>query len=685
MQIAEIAVTSHAAASLLFVVLAGFFVRPWREKLYSGFFIIASLVTAYWQMSMAPGAGSQTGVHFQVFSSLHMSLWILALLRTLVLNMSDAQNTWKELRPLYLALLALAVLGAVVVPYLMLGAIVSQAGDLSIWVNLLLGLLGIITAEQVFRNTLDQQKQAITFLCIGASLFFAFDVLVYSNALLFSKLDQNFAELRPIVNLAAAICLVFATTRTQQSSRVSISRSVVFYSASLVVAGVFLLIMAAVAYYVTLFGGDWSAILRATLLGVAILVLGVVFASPRWRASLRVFINKNFFMHKYDYRTEWLNLINILSQPSQEKDEKTIAMEAACAVFHADHARLWLKVDNQYQLVASTHDSEENLPSIAADSDICEILASEWVFHPSSKTRFNANNNLALPEWTDSIQNLWIIAPLIAQQRLLGFIMLDKQDYKIPLTWEDLDVLRTVGRQLGSYLALNSAAEQLAQSKQFDTYNKLTAFIMHDLKNLIAQQALVVENAKKHKENPAFVEDAIRTIENSVERMSKLLGKMQQRGPSKVRSLELQKILLESVNKCRDKKPAPSLRLNDEPLWVAGDRDHLVMILAHVIKNAQEATPTNGFVDVFTSRDREFAIITVEDNGQGMSDKFIKNRLFQPFDTTKSGQGMGIGVYQTREYIRNLGGDVQVESAEGIGTTFTISMPIVQEMSQNVG
>ena len=63
---------------------------------------------------------------------------------------------------------------------------------------------------------------------------------------------------------------------------------------------------------------------------------------------------------------------------------------------------------------------------------------------------------------------------------------------------------------------------------------------MHDLKNLIAQQGLVVENSAKHKENPAFVEDAIKTIENSVNRMSNLLRKLQRKGPSEERNVDLQ-------------------------------------------------------------------------------------------------------------------------------------------------
>jgi putative PEP-CTERM system histidine kinase len=258
----------------------------------------------------------------------------------------------------------------------------------------------------------------------------------------------------------------------------------------------------------------------------------------------------------------------------------------------------------------------------------------------------------------------------------VGFIVLTSPPRESQLTWEDLDLLKTVGREVAVYVSRNEAAEMLAQSKQFDAYNKLSAFVMHDLKNLIAQQALVVENAAKHKENPAFIDDMIRTIDNSVQRMSNLLKKLQQTQPSSGRPLALKSVVINSVKKCQDRMPRPSLRILDDSLKVVADEENLEMIVTHIIKNAQEATPSDGYVDVTLRGDGTFAIIDVEDNGTGMDANFIKTRLFRPFDTTKSGKGMGIGVYQTREFIRNLGGDVTVKSEPRIGTTFTISIPI---------
>jgi putative PEP-CTERM system histidine kinase len=290
-----------------------------------------------------------------------------------------------------------------------------------------------------------------------------------------------------------------------------------------------------------------------------------------------------------------------------------------------------------------------------------------------------SNYNDTLPSWVKQIQKLWLIMPLKIEQRLYGFILLASPGHVERLSWEDLDLLKTVGRQVASYLSRHEAAELLAQSKQFEAYNKLTAFIMHDLKNLIAQQALVVENANKHKENPAFIEDAINTIDNSVKRMSNLLKKLQQKQPSSSITFDIKKILIEAVKKCQSKNPRPSLRLNDGSMMVTTDQDHLEMIFTHIIKNAQEATDPGGFVDVTLYEKNDNAVIEVEDNGEGMDADFIKNRLFRPFDTTKSGKGMGIGVYQTREFIRSLGGDVSVHSTPKVGTVFKITIPLATD------
>ena len=225
------------------------------------------------------------------------------------------------------------------------------------------------------------------------------------------------------------------------------------------------------------------------------------------------------------------------------------------------------------------------------------------------------------------------------------------------------------------YLYRNQQAEQLTESRQFDTFNKLTAFIMHDLKNLIVQQALVVENAAKYKNNPAFIDDAINTIDNSVSRMNTLLRKLQRSKPEEIVRLSLKELISDVCRQCANGSPPPTLTLPDQDFAIRADSHRLTMAIVHLIINAQDATPVSGYVNVTMTADKNTATIQIEDNGSGMNQQFISERLFKPFDTTKSGKGMGIGVYQAREYINNLDGTFSVTSTPGEGTTFVITLP----------
>ena len=394
-----------------------------------------------------------------------------------------------------------------------------------------------------------------------------------------------------------------------------------------------------------------------------------------------VLINKHFFSHKYDYRNEWLNLIQILSQPVEQDNLQKRTIKAVANIFGCPGGALWQR---QQQLYIPSCESRCPLPSDAiqtVDSPFVHALRDkEWVFEAIGPQSTKYPENLLLPKWANDIKDLWIVLPLLNENDLLGFMCLQKPAEKIqPLSWEDLDLLKTVGRQIASYLARHEASEQLSQSRQFDTYNKLTAFIMHDLKNLIAQQALVVQNAAKHKNNPEFFEDAIGTIDNSVNRMSSLLTKLQSQSRSINQTIPLGKVIREAIKKCQYDYPQPQFSSSGvEKIEVNADIDTFTMVLTHLIKNAQEATPNNGEIKIHLSSDDDRASIAITDTGSGMSESFIRQRLFKPFETTKSGKGMGIGVFQAREYIHSLQGELSVSSQLNKGSIFNIALPLLE-------
>jgi len=119
-----------------------------------------------------------------------------------------------------------------------------------------------------------------------------------------------------------------------------------------------------------------------------------------------------------------------------------------------------------------------------------------------------------------------------------------------------------------------------------------------------------------------------------------------------------------------------------QQVTLLADRDRLASVIENIIKNAQDATPKDGYVHIQLSQQAGMASVTVEDNGCGMDKEFIRDRLFRPFDTTKGDTGMGVGAYDSREYIRALGGDIGVTSTPGKGTVFRVSLPVTSTAEQ---
>jgi signal transduction histidine kinase len=126
-----------------------------------------------------------------------------------------------------------------------------------------------------------------------------------------------------------------------------------------------------------------------------------------------------------------------------------------------------------------------------------------------------------------------------------------------------------------------------------------------------------------------------------------------------------------------------ALQAADRELPVSADPERLAAVIDHVIRNAQDATPPGGSVALRLDAVGDEAHLHVVDEGAGMDAEFVRQRLFRPFDSTKGSKGMGIGAYQTREYARWLGGDVEVHSTPGKGTDFCIRLPLCQKTSRS--
>lgn len=673
---ANIGAVSYTICGCTFLVLSILLATSWRGRFRGGVVVAAagvSMIWSFWLAYQASAAEPHTTATFllEVFRG---GAW-LSLLVALLRNYDGTHVISRSVAVSVHALWLLVLLYGVSIGF-------AFHTDFTVRVVALLAiaLVGLVLLEQFYRNTPPGRRWATKFLVLGIGGIFVYDLFLYSQALLFREIDADFWDARGAVNaLAVPLIAVAAARNPDWSVKIFVSRHVVFYTTALIGAGIYLLTMAAGGYYIQVYGGTWGTFAHVVFLGGAALMLAVIMLSTELRAKAKVFLVKHFYKSKYDYRAEWLRLIDTLATPNEAAPLRERALQALAQLVESPGGGLWLKQERgEFRLVAHWG---MDIPSDAlepADSSLVRFLQQrEWVVDLVQwRSDPVCYDNLALPDCLGSQNRAWLVIPLMQESQVLGFVVLMRSETFGKLTWEDTDLLKTAGRQVASYLAQEQAAQALAQARQFDAYHQLTAFIMHDFKNLIAQESLVVKNAARHKNKPAFIEDVIHTVDNSVTRMNQLLDQLQ-RGKSQERPkrVALPDILGELTAKHSCVQPVPELQVLDGELEVLVDPQGLAAILGHIVRNAQEATPRDGHVQVRLRRDGANAIVEIEDDGAGMDPAFVRERLFRPFDSTKGSKGMGIGAYQVRAFVRAAGGDVEVTSAPGRGTTFRIALP----------
>jgi len=523
----------------------------------------------------------------------------------------------------------------------------------------------------------------------SAAYRFAFDLALYSEALLFGRLDDTGWAGRGYANaLLAPLVAVTAARMPGWRLDIQVSRGVVFHTATLLVSGLFMVAVATIGYGLRFFGDAWGAVAQTLLVFVSLVSLVALIASVRLRARLRVLIARHFFSYRYDYRREWLKLTELVAQPDAPGNGTLShrALRGLCALVESPAGALWLRSEDGTWTCDAQSGVSPREP-IAADDPLVRFLAErgwivelpEWQAHPG---RYG---DLGVPDWLAADPEAWLIVPLVLHDQLAALVQMQRPAAPAPLDWEVRDMLKTAGRQVAGYLAVRQAVENLVQARQFDSFNRMSAFVVHDLKNLVAQLALLLKNAARHRNNPAFQQDLLDTVDNVLQRMQGLLMQLRAgtRPIEQAAPLPLADTLRTAVAAKQGLRVQPALEIapDVEQAAVVAQRDRLERVVGHLLQNAVEATPPDGSVRIAARCEGRHAVVEVIDTGRGMSRAFIETCLFRPFTSTKE-HGMGIGAFESRDYVREIGGTLAVASAEGRGTTFTLRLPILGAAAQ---
>jgi putative PEP-CTERM system histidine kinase len=675
---------SYIAATLAYGFFAVLLVFSWRSSMQGKLLFIVIAISAVWAGLSAKIAVSGTELisYYQVFELLRYMAWYIFLLKLFEIATSQSVGgaSYKKIigwmLPMSVGFASLLLLN-----YwfsLSIQPVLGAAG------KVFLSLMGLAIIEQLYRNTSTRHRWATKYLFLGIGGIFVFDFYFYADTLLFRRIDQGLWEARGIVNLVAVPLLAIASARNKNwSLNVFVSREIVFNTTAVFGGGIYLLLMAGGGYYIRTFGGDWGYVGQAAFLSLAVVLLAVVLFSGQMRARLKVFLAKHFYKNKYDYRIEWLSLTEKLSDKVKRKARFETTITALAHTIDARAGQLWL-LDGQagYKNVAAwnTEQLDINEPT---DSSLIQFFneTGYLINLMEIEERAEEYQGLELPKWLTLLHRPWQMIPLQGQGTLLGFVLLSNPLVVRSINWEDRDLLKTAAKQVANHLAVLTTSDELAEAKQFEVFTRLSAYMVHDLKNIASELEMVALNAKKHKTNPAFVEDAFDTVDNAASDIKRLLDQLRnkQAQTTKKVSFELTELVTEVVNSKQLQLPRPELQVLNPDGVVTVERDRLSNVLGHLIDNAQQATEDTGHIDVVVSSNETMHVIEIKDSGHGMSADFIRDRLFKPFDTTKGNAGMGIGMHESRDFVRSIGGDIHVQSKPEKGSIISLQLPITKQ------
>ena len=379
----SIAFINYFGGGLSFAVLTLTLLFLWYKKDIHLSLVFAGLISTIWQFSIAANYFNYTLAreNLLILETLRYGAWISALL--LSLPFTVGHHLQAKFRYAFHAVwISSFIFIFILVLSFSQHSLINNTNFL-IWNNLILSILGVVAVEQLLRNTGDQRMTKS--ISVGVGALFSYDIYLFSYSLIFDQIDVYLWHTRGAVNGIVAISLAIGGLLifNQKSRRtaLSVSRPVVFYTASMSLAGIFLALISVGGYYVKIYGGAWGTIIQVAVLFAAITALCLIFISNTARSTINVWINKHFFRHKYDYRVEWLRLINSLTQPITDEEFHTKAVHVIASIFKSPGGCLWVEHNGVF---IPTHAYQHKLPGDieeSIESEFCQtMLREEWVF-----------------------------------------------------------------------------------------------------------------------------------------------------------------------------------------------------------------------------------------------------------------------------------------------------------------
>jgi len=552
---------------------------------------------------------------------------------------------------------------------------------------LVAAVLVLVNLERTLRSAVGTTQWRIKFMVLGLGIVFGARIYTLSQALLFS------GDMMALIDVETGALLIGCTLITVAFLRsglgeidVYLSHAVLRTSLTVLLVGAYLFIVGVLAQVVARTGEPGTFQFQAFVVLLGFALLAVLLVSNRIRQNIGSFVSRHFKRPQYDFRQIWTRFTQCTSSVLDQSGLCAAAAKLISETFNVLSVTIWL-FDEQDRLAfaASTSRSEPeandaipnlpglepNLTSIRGLSKPFDLEKAKGDYAESlrqiSSSQFRTGGNrVCTPFWTGD--------------RCIGMAILADRVGGVPYTVEELDLLRCMGDQIAVGLLNLRLTEEIMRGKELEAFQAMSAFFVHDLKNAASTLSLTLQNLPVHFDDPVFRQDALRGIGETADRINQLISRL-----GALRHLELKPVevdlnalvadTLEVLNGAPEIRIVKELHLQPN---LKVDRDQFGSVITNLLLNARDALGRGGEVRVETRQSDDWAILSVADNGCGMSPAFLRASLFRPFQTTKK-KGLGIGMFQSKMIVEAHRGKIQVESEPGAGTTFRVMLPLQRQ------
>jgi signal transduction histidine kinase len=545
---------------------------------------------------------------------------------------------------------------------------------LCVWVLLAL-VYWFYVFENTWRSATIPEKTTLKYPLVGMITTGIITLVVLGRILAISSIDGNYVAVHAAGVIALALCFLFATMRYRLFDvKVYVGRDFATSFVSISIAGAYLLALALIAYLARLLGlpYDWLTLWVVAVFAVFSIV--VVLMSGKAKRRIRRYLDKNFYMNRFDYREEWSHMVQLMATSSTIDQFLPDFISRLCESMMVDSGLIWIDVGVGK---SASYGPVDNHLSARDTKDLGDLLAPGTIHVSGRKRDVKIAESIAQ---SDQFQWAQAAAALGSGGQALGFILLGQKSLALSYSEEDVGFLKTLSHQATVTVENFLLERKIVDASQMDTFNRFASFVIHDLKNTMGMLSLTAENAKDNISDAEFQRDALDTIRRSVQKMQHLiqsLGAVEADPPLNEGMTDLSALIDSQMGALRTaaQQRGVSLTFDGEPAIQARvDAQAIERIVQNLVHNALDASPTGGAVRVNLTREDGTIRLDVVDQGEGFDPEYLRDRAFRPFQTTKK-EGLGIGLMMCKTLAEAHGGGLSIESDARNGTRVTVRVP----------